>query len=76
MSREVHVRFCEGLGVKLPWSTHPYIKLENGHAYLAAIIDWYTKKILSWKLSNTMDVYLTVKAIINSSGKGHLNSPP
>ena len=23
MSREAHVRFCEGLRVKLPWSTHP-----------------------------------------------------
>jgi putative transposase len=40
-----------------------YIKLENGHAYLAAIIDWYTKKILSWKLSNTMDVYLTTSVL-------------
>jgi hypothetical protein len=28
MNREVHVRFCEGLGVKLPWSTHP--RLEQG----------------------------------------------
>jgi hypothetical protein len=24
MNREVHVRFCEGLGVQLPWSTHPF----------------------------------------------------
>ena len=23
MSREAHVRFCEGLGVKFPWPTHP-----------------------------------------------------
>lgn len=42
------------------WSTDiTYIKLEKGFAYLAAIIDWNTKKILSWKLSNTMDVSLT-----------------
>ena len=27
--------------------------------YLAAVIDWNTKKILSWRLSNTMDVSLT-----------------
>ena len=40
------------------WSTD--IKLEKGFAYLAAIIDWHTKKILSWKLSNTMDVHLTL----------------
>jgi len=42
------------------WSTDiTYIKLEKGFAYLAAIIDWNTKKILTWKLSNTMDVSLT-----------------
>jgi putative transposase len=40
-----------------------YIKLESGHAYLAAIIDWCTKKILSWKLSNTMDVHLTTSIL-------------
>ena len=39
------------------WSTDiTYIKLEKGFVYLAAVIDWNTKKILSWKLSNTMDI--------------------
>ncbi|CAA6799149.1 MAG: Mobile element protein [uncultured Sulfurovum sp.] len=38
------------------WSTDiTYIKLDTGFVYLAAIIDWHSKKILSWKLSNTMD---------------------
>jgi len=42
------------------WATDiTYIKLEKGFVYLAAIIDWNTKKILSWKLSNTMDTKLT-----------------
>jgi len=42
------------------WSTDiTYIKLGQGFAYLAAVIDWNTKKILSWKLSNTMDISLT-----------------
>jgi len=46
------------------WSTDiTYIKLEKGHVYLAAIIDWNTKKILSWKLSNTMDVSLTTSVL-------------
>jgi len=41
------------------WSTDiTYIKLEKGFVYLAAIIDWHSKKILSWQLSNTMDVSL------------------
>ena len=49
------------------WSTDiTYIKLEKGFVYLAAIIDWSTKKILSWKLSNTMDVSLTT-SVLNES---------
>ncbi len=42
------------------WSTDiTYIKLAKGTVYLASIIDWHSKKIVSWKLSNTMDVSLT-----------------
>jgi putative transposase len=49
------------------WSTDiTYIKLEKGFVYLAAIIDWHSKKILSWKLSNTMDITL-VTAVLNEA---------
>jgi len=34
--------------------------------YLAAIIDWHSKKILSWRLSNTMDMTL-VKSVLNEA---------
>lgn len=38
------------------WSTDiTYIRLSHGFVYLCAIIDWYSKKILSWELSTTMD---------------------
>ena len=46
------------------WSTDiTYIKLEKGFVYLAAIIDWHSKKILSWKLSNTMDNSLVIDVL-------------
>ncbi len=46
------------------WATDiTYIRLTKGFVYLAAIIDWSTKKILSWKLSNTMDVSLTTSVL-------------
>ena len=49
------------------WATDiTYIKLEKGFVYLAAVIDWNTKKILSWKLSNTMDTTLTT-AVLNDA---------
>ncbi len=40
-----------------------YIKLETGFVYLAAIIDWHSKKILFWKLSNTMDNSLVTSVL-------------
>ena len=49
------------------WATDiTYIKLEKGFVYLAAIIDWHSKKILSWKLSNTMDISLTTSVLIEA----------
>jgi putative transposase len=52
------------------WSSDiTYIKLEKGFAYLCAIIDWHTKKILSWKISNTMDVYLTTSVLKDALNK-------
>ena len=46
------------------WSTDiTYIRLEKGYAYLAAVIDWYSKRILAWKLSTTMDVSLTTSVL-------------
>ena len=55
MNGDVHVQFCEGLGVKPPRSTHPYIRLPKGFMYLVAVIDWYSRKVLSWRLSNSME---------------------
>ncbi len=46
-----------------------YIRLERGYAYLSVIIDWHTKKILSWKLSNTMDVKLTTDVLKDALNK-------
>ena len=38
------------------WSTDiTYIKLPSGNVYLMAIIDWFSRKVLSWRVFNTMD---------------------
>jgi putative transposase len=38
------------------WSTDiTYIPLPGGFMYLAAIIDWYSRYVLGWRLSNTLD---------------------
>ncbi len=49
------------------WSTDiTYIKINGGMVYLAAIIDWYSKAVLSWKISNTMDTDL-VMGVLNEA---------
>ncbi len=49
------------------WSTDiTYIKINGGMVYMAAIIDWYSKAILSWKISNTMDTDL-VMGVLNEA---------
>ncbi len=43
------------------WSTDiTYIKIAGGMVYLAAVIDWYSKAVLSWRISNTMDTSLVM----------------
>ena len=43
------------------WSTDiTYIKIKGGMVYLAAVIDWYSKAVLSWKISNVMDTELVM----------------
>ena len=38
------------------WSTDiTYIRLAQGFGYLVAIMDWYSRKVLTWRLSNTLD---------------------
>jgi putative transposase len=46
------------------WSTDiTYIRLSRGFVYLVVIIDWYSRKVLSWRLSNTMDAGFCVDCL-------------
>ena len=40
-----------------------YIRVKHGWAYMVAIMDWATRKILSWRLSNTMDSSFCIEAL-------------
>jgi putative transposase len=40
-----------------------YIPVGRGFAYLVAIVDWYSRKVLSWRLSNTMDASFCLAAL-------------
>ncbi len=46
------------------WSTDiTYIRLRHGFIYLCAVIDWFSRYVLSWKLSNTMETSFCMDAL-------------
>lgn len=46
------------------WATDiTYLKLDKGYVYLVAIIDLFSRKVLSWRLANTYDVSFCIEAL-------------
>ena len=40
-----------------------YIPMRRGFLYLVAIMDWHSRKVLAWRLSNTMDAEFCIQAL-------------
>jgi putative transposase len=52
------------------WSSDvTYIPMRKGFLYLVAIMDWASRKVLSWKLSNSMDAEFCVEALKEAFAK-------
>ncbi len=56
---KIYPYLLRGLSITRPnqvWSTDiTYIPMPKGFMYLAAVMDWYSRYVLSWRLSNTLD---------------------
>ena len=53
------------------WSTDiTYIPMKHGFMYLAAVIDWHSRYVLSWELSNTMENLFCVDALEGALRRG------
>src|SRR5258708_6730402 len=63
MSREVHVRFCERPEVKFLRPTHPYVTIATGFVYLAAILDAWSRRVVGYAISRSIDARLAVAAL-------------
>ncbi len=46
-----------------------YIPLERGFLYLVAVMDWASRKVLSWRLSNTLEASFCVEALEEALGR-------
>ena len=64
---KIYPYLLRGVDIMRPnqvWSTDiTYVRLPRGFVYLVAIIDWYSRKIMSWRLSNTMDAGFCVDCL-------------
>ncbi len=43
-----------------------YIPMHRGFMYMVAIMDWYSRKVLAWALSNTLDTRFCIRALKNA----------
>jgi putative transposase len=63
----IYPYLLRGLQIEYPnqvWSTDiTYIRLQDGFAYLVAVIDWFSRYVLSWELSNSLDVNFCLIAL-------------
>jgi putative transposase len=64
---QVYPYLLRGLAIEKSnqvWCTDiTYLPVGKGNFYLVAIMDWFSRKVLSWRISNTMDVYFCKSAL-------------
>jgi len=46
-----------------------YIPMSRGFMYLVVIMDWHSRKVLSWRISNSLDTYFCVEALQEALGR-------
>src|SRR5690606_37318939 len=53
------------------WSSDiTYIPMRHGFLYLAAVLDWYSRYVLAWRLSNTLDGSFCLEALDEALAHG------
>jgi putative transposase len=66
-AHKVYPYLLKGLVIDRPnqvWATDvTFLPMAKGFLYLVAIIDWYSRKVLAWELSNSMDARFCVEAL-------------
>lgn len=66
-AHKIYPYLLRGLAITHPnqvWSADiTYIPLRNGFMYLVAVIDWYSRYVLAWRLSNTLESTFCVEVL-------------
>lgn len=71
---KVYPYLLRGVAITRPnqvWSTDiTYIPMRNGFMYLVAVMDWYSRYVLSWQLSNTLESTFCIEALHQALAQG------
>src|SRR5262249_31825094 len=71
--RRIYPYLLRGLMIDRPnhvWATDiTYIPMARGFVYLAAVMDWFARRILAWRLSNTMEASFCIDAVEEALAK-------
>ncbi len=66
-SHRIYPYLLRGVAITRPnfvWSTAiTYIRLAHGFVYLVAIMDWFSRYVLAWRLSNSLETHFCVDAL-------------
>ena len=72
--KKVHLYLLRRLGinrVNQVWAADiTYIPMARGFLYLVAVMDWHSRYVLAWRLSNTLEVAFCVEALEEALSKG------
>lgn len=64
---KIYPYLLRGLDITRPnqvWATDiTYIPMPKGFLYLAVVMDWYSRRVLSWRLSNTLEADFCIEAV-------------
>lgn len=70
----IYPYLLRGVSIERPdhvWSTDiTYLPMKAGFMYLAAIVDWYSRYVLTWRLSNTLDGSFCLDMLEEALGRG------
>ena len=71
---KIYPYLLRGVRVERPdhvWSTDiTYIRMTRGFLYLCAVVDWGSRYVLSWRLSNTIDTEFCILTLLDALNKG------
>ena len=66
-NHKIYPYLLRGVNIERPdhvWSTDiTYIRVSNGFIYLTAVIDWFSRYVLSWRLSNSLENTFCIEAL-------------